>query len=180
MEANFPQVGDWMLDAVLVPSEDESADRRPSLKITAQNTRSGERRQIFIPREIYSDLDQRGSGLRDAFQQLGLWNLLWKGSVRSGVVSAWGPQGWPLFSQHVVPALYDILIPFYRTRGKWHTEKDELNDRPAYFPKELFADMVQILRQMRSDVFVSTTEKQLVAAVQRYLDRKHKITKPAK
>ena len=176
MEANFPQVKEWTLEGVLVPNEPESNDRRPSFKIVAWNRDTGEKRQIVIPREVYCDLDRRGLGLKDAFQQLGLFKLLWQGSVRNGLVSARQPQAWPLFTQNIVPALYEILIPFYPKTGNVLTQKDDRSLRLAYFPKQLFADMREILRQMRPDVFVNATPAQLIATIQRHLDRKQEIT----
>ena len=90
------------------------------------------------------------------------------------------PQGWPLFTQYVIPNLYEFLIPYYRTKGHYSSQRDGDAMEPArsaLFPGKLLEDILEILRMAYSSWFAATTVPQLKAVLQRYLQRKQSSIK---
>lgn len=78
-----------------------------------------------------------------------------------------------MYTQSIIPQLYEFLAPYYLIRGH-HSEKRDasLEKRKALFPKELLKDMLDILRMEHPHVFEQTTVNQLKASIQRHLARK--------
>jgi hypothetical protein len=184
IQANPPRIGNWEIRYEWIPTgKDESGNSqyvRPALGITARHRDSGEIRHSSIPHE---PLDASGLGanpFQKAFKEVGLWEHLGKGSPRRYLVSARKPQGWPMYTQLIIPQLYEFLAPHYPNRGH-HSEKTDpaVEKRKAFFPKELLEDMLDILRMEHPHVFEHTTVNQLKASIQRHLARKaHSIKSP--
>jgi hypothetical protein len=185
LDANLPQVGPWTVSWVLLPTGVDEDGRpeylRPALKLTAIHRDSQEKREAIVPGEDYNTPLKWPAAWKHAFEKLGIWDLLDKGSVYRGLVSERQPKGWPLFTQFIVPALYEHLLPFYGKPGHYSQNRDKLATRKALFPNELLQVMLDILRLEHPDTFATTTDSQLKAVIQRYLDRKrHEGTMSAK
>lgn len=182
IQANSSRVGDWELQYAWIPTgKDESGTAtyiRPALGITARHGDTGEIRHASIPHESFDTSDLGANTIRKAFEELGLWEQLEKGSLRRYLVSSRKAQGWPMYTQGVIPQLYEFLAPHYPNRGH-HSEKRDtaVEKRKALFPKELLEDMLDILQMEHPHAFGQTTVNQLKASIQRYLDRKAKSIK---
>jgi hypothetical protein len=184
IQANSPRVGDWEMRYQWIPTDtDESgtpAYIRPSLGITARHRDTGEIRYASIPHEPFDGSSLRANPFQTAFEELGLWEQLEKGSLRRSLISSRKPQGWPMYTQVIIPQLYEILAPHYSKRGHHSETRDtSAKKRAALFPKELFEDMLDILRMEHPHDFEQTTISQLKASIQRYLARKSNSTKSA-
>jgi hypothetical protein len=176
IEAKFPQVGPWKLGLSPVPTgqnDSGSVYTLPGQRITAFNQETKETREVLIPPEEFNDPARYGDAYRKAFRTLGIWDLLWKGPAGRGSISARKPQGWPLFTQTVVPRLYEYLIPHYNEPGHYSNRIDSPGPRrPARFPVKLLQDMLDVLRMEHPHMFGQTTVPQLKAVIQTYLARK--------
>ncbi len=179
IQANLPQVGPWRLEIVNLPTgEDERGQplfNFPPLQITATHDEAKEVREVVIPAQEANDPSLLANAYERAFEKLGLGNLLYKGQISRGLISARKPQGWPIFTQIIVPRLYEFMAPHYQEPGHYSEHRDravaEL-DRPALSPRELLEDMLEILRMENPSWFADTTVPQIKAVIQRYL--KHK------
>jgi len=185
LEANLPQVGPWTVFWVLLPTRIDAEGRaeylHPALKLTAIHRDSREKREAIIPAEEYNAPAKWPAAWGRAFEQLGISDLIDKGAVHQGLMSARQPKGWPLFTQFIIPALYEHLLPFYEELGHYSENRDTLATRKALFPKELLEHMLDILRLEHPDTFAHGTVGQLKAVIQRYLERKQlKNTKSVK
>lgn len=185
LEANLPQVGLWSVSWTFLPTgvgeDGRSEYLRPALKLTATNRKTKERREAIMPGEDYSTPLRWPSAWKCAFEELGIWDLIEKRSMHRGLVSERQPEGWPLFTHFIVPALYEHLLPFYGKPGHYSENRDKLAPRKALFPNELLQVMRDILRLEHPDTFASTTDGQLKAVIHRHLDRKrHKGTMSTK
>jgi hypothetical protein len=110
---------------------------------------------------------------KEAFEQLGLWDSLWKGNPGPSFVSQRATQGWPFFTRVVIPQLYDLLAPHYKSRGHRRKGPDGVVSSPSeQLPRQLFVDMLEILRLEYEFAFKETTMRQLTAAVQKHIARK--------
>ncbi len=182
MQANSPRIGDWCIWYEWIPTgKDESGNPvyiRPALRITARHRDTGEIRQTSIPYEPPDASDWGANPVITAFKELGLWDHAEKGSLRRFLVSSRKAQGWPMYTQLIIPRLYEFLAPHYTNRGH-HSEKRDhaVERRRALFPKELLEDMLEILRMEHPHVFGQTTVNQLKATIQRHLARKAKSIK---
>lgn len=181
MEANFPQVGAWKLEVIPVPTgrgESGAVYNFAAQRITAFNHETNQTRTALIPGDELNDPARRGGAYRKALESLGIWNLLWKGGAGRGLISARKPQGWPMFTQVIIPQLYEYLIPHYKERHHYSGRIDSLErKRYARFPKALLQDMLEILRMEHPRFFGATTIPQLKATIQKYLARKDQGTK---
>ncbi len=179
MQANLPQVGPWRLQMVNLPTgEDEHGQplfNFPPLQITATHQETEEVREVIIPAEEANDPSLLANAYERAFEKLGLHHLLYKGQISRGLVSARKPRGWPIFTQIIVPRLYEFMAPRYQEPGHYSEHRDraaaKLN-RPALFPRDLLEDMLEILRMESPSWFADTTVSHLKAVIQRYLKRK--------
>lgn len=184
LEMNSGKVGPWIMRGMPNPTEtDEYGQAQylyPSWKIVAVHTESGEIRQKVIPREELKDFSKRAKTWKRAYEQLGIWDLVYRGAVHKGVLSAREPQGWAVFTKAIIPRLYDYLLPHYEKRGHYSQQRDSLQAGKAQFPKELFEDMLLILRFEHPDFFVHASARQLKAVVQRYLKNKRESTESSK
>ncbi len=179
IQANLPQVGPWRLQMVNLPTgEDEHGQplfNFPPLQITATHHESKEVRQVVIPAEEANDPSLLANAYEKAFEKLGLGNLLYKGQISRGLISARKPRGWPIFTQIIVPRLYEFMAPHYQQPGHYSEHRDQAAvelDRPALFPRELLEDMLEILKMENPSWFADTTVSHLKAVIQRYLKRK--------
>jgi hypothetical protein len=177
VQANLPRIGDWEIQYGFIPTgQDESGNPiyiRPALGITARHRDKDEIRHASIPYGPPNTCDLGANPFQKAFEELGLWGQVKKGSLRRHLVSSRKPQGWPIYTQSVIPQLYEFLAPYYFIRGH-HSEKRDtsLEKRKALFPKELLKDMLDILRMEHPHVFELTTVNQLKSSVQRHLAKK--------
>jgi len=179
VEANSARVGDWALQYDWMPTGTDEAGTpvyiRPGLRITARHGQTGEVREACIPSEALYPSGLQANPYQRAFEELGLWETLEKGSLRRYLISSRKPQGWPLYTRFVVPRLYEFLAPYYSKRGHYSEKRDTANNqRKALFPKELLEDMLDILRMEHPHAFERTTVNQLKASIQRHLARKAK------
>jgi hypothetical protein len=146
---------------------------RPALRITACQRDTGEIRRASIPHEPLDAPDLRANSFQRAFEELGLWEQLEKGSLRRYFISSRKAQGWPMYTQAIIPQLYEFLAPHYPNRGHHSEQRDRtVEKRKALFPKELLEDMLDILRMEHPHVFGQTSVNQLKASIQRHLPRK--------
>lgn len=177
MEANS-EVGPWKVGSNFVPTgQDDSGSVYifPGQCITAFNQETKETKEVLIPAEESNDPARYGDAYRKAFKSLGIWDLLWKGSAGRGLTSMRKPQGWPVFTQIVIPRLYEYLIHYYKEQGHFSDRVDAPGrSRPALFPRALFQDMLELLRMEHPHVFAQTTVPHLKGVIQKYLDRKRR------
>ncbi len=176
IEANFPQVGPWKLCLSDVPTgQDDSGPvyTFSGQRITAFNQETKDTREVLIPGEERNDPARCGDAYRKAFENLGIWDLVWKGPAGDGLMSARNPQGWPIFTQTVIPRLYEYMIPHYPQPGHHSNRIDSAEVRRlARFPGELLQDMLDVLRMEHPHFFGKTTVPQLKAVIQNHLARK--------
>lgn len=161
LEMSFPSVGDWELYMKGSPTQES---RPMDTTILAVNRKSGETRRAMIPGSLTGKAWMQN--LQQAFADLKLLKVLLKTAKQRPLVSAEHPKAWPIFTQLVIPTLYEFMLPFYRKPG--HLGSQELVPREAYYPSELFEDMLAILQMEHPDVFRDSTTAPLKAAVQRF------------
>jgi hypothetical protein len=177
IQTNSDRVGDWKLQYEWIPTgKDESGNSeyiRPALRITAQHRHTGEIRHASIPHEPFDTSDLGANQFQRAYEELGLWEQLGKGSPRRYLISSRKAQGWPMYTRVIIPQLYEFLASRYSSRGH-HSEKRDMAvvQRKAVFPKELLEDMLDILRMEHPHIFGRATVNQLKATIQRHLARK--------
>lgn len=166
------RVGPWIIHTGLVRIETfKGADLQhghTNLKIIAVHDETSEQR-IAIIQQTDLKLSSQGKAWKRAYQELGIWELLYLGRVYKGVLSERGPQGWPIFTQEIIPSLYKFLLPYYKVRGHYSQKRDRFKAGRARFPKQMFEDMLLILRIEQPGFFDRTTSNQLAAVIQRYL-----------
>ena len=184
VQANLPRIGEWEMRYEWIPTGKDDAENpvyiRPALRITARHRGTGEIRQASIPHEPLDAPDLVANPFQRAFDEIGLWEKLEKGSLRSYLVSSRKAQGWPMYTQTIIPQLYEFLAPHYTNRGHHSEGRDRaVERRKALFPKELLEDMLDILRMEHPHVFKQTTVNQLKASIQRHLARKANSIKSA-
>jgi hypothetical protein len=172
LETSLTHVGEWDVQLRWLPP---IADRSSDTKIEAIQRITKERQTAIVP----GSLDGRSwvQGLERAFQDLGLLRLILKPRKRRRLVSAERAKAWPIFTQFMVPRLYEFMLPSYSRPGHIGSKEKTLR-RDAYYPGDLFADMLAILQLEHSDIFHDCTISQLKSAVQRHLERTQPILKP--
>jgi hypothetical protein len=146
VQANLPGVGDWKLRYSWIPTGTNEAGPvfvRPGLEITARHQQTGEARKASIPSEALYASGLRPNPFQKAFEDLGIWERLEKGSLRRYLISERKPQGWPLYTRFIVPHLYEFLAQYYPEGGHYSEKRDAAGDqRKALFAKELLEDML--------------------------------------
>jgi hypothetical protein len=184
LASNLPQIGPWTVSCVFLPTRIHSKHGPqylyPSLEVRAVHRENREERRAVIPGKEYHNPARFPGAWRKAFEQLGISHLLEKGIVHKGVASRRPAQAWPAFTKQIIPALYEYLHPYYLKPGHHSTKRDELEMRPALFPKELLEHMLAILRVEHPDTFRKATAGQLKAVIQRHLDRRSGSTNSTK
>jgi hypothetical protein len=174
-------VGPWTVFRRLVPTsfEDGSAfyiKPDTEIKIVHQHTR--EKRTALIPHP--SPQAPWGLGWEAAFQELGILDLVLHLTAGKRLASVRPAQGWPIYTQLVIPNLYEFLRPHYPKRGHVWSDRETVLQRDAFFPKELLEDMLDILKLEQPHAFQQTTIAQLKSTVRRYLAQKSKVPNPEK
>ena len=145
---------------------------KPDTEITATHSETKEKRVVVMP---YRRGDSAwGVGWKTAFLELGVLDQVLNHHGQRPLATHRAEQGWPIFTQFVIPRLYEFLHPYYHCKGH-ATEKELTLKRNAIFPNELLQDMVDILKHEHPNAFESTTLRQTKAAVQRYLEKKGKV-----
>jgi hypothetical protein len=181
VEVNLPRVGDWDLALQYIPTARDDCGQPiyifPALRLRAFNRNTKETRESIASPEGKHSARHAG-GYRKAFEELGLWNLLYKGNVGRQLVSQRKQQGWPLFTLFVIPNLYEFMLPHYR-KPPHHSEKRDVDGerQQALFPNDLFRDMLDVLRMEHPSTFEGTTIQQLRSVIQRHLARNAQNTK---
>jgi hypothetical protein len=181
VEINLPRVGDWDLTLQYDPTGRDDRGQPiyifPSLRLRAFNRDTQEIRESIVSSEGKHSA-WPAIAYRKAFEELGLWHLLYKGSVGRHLVSQRKQQGWPLFTVLIIPSLYEFMLPHYR-KPPHHSEKRDVDGerQQALFPNDLFGDMLEVLRMEHPFIFERTSVQQLKSAIQRHLARNAKSTK---
>lgn len=174
------RVGPWTIHTGLVRIEtfdgEEVLYDHTNLKIIAVHDETGEQR-IAIIQQSELKIPPEANAWKRAYQELGIWELVYLGPVYKRVLSQRDPQGWPIFTKDIVPSLYEFLLPYYKVRGHYSQKRDRLKVGNAQFPKEMFEDMISILQIENPGFFDKTTSDQLAAVIQRYLAKKSKLPK---
>src|SRR5713101_7519852 len=86
--------------------------------------------------------------------------------IGQGWRSERAPEGWPMLTQKVIPALYDYLRPFYAARSY---RKEHLFPTSGDYSTQLLQDITDILRLEMPPIAAFLTVERVQAAVQRYL-----------
>ena len=180
-EAAFLQpVGDWMLSQQTIRTSNDSGKFpfRLEKQVTATHRQTGEQRVAMLKHEdVHVSLTR---AWQSAFAELGVLNLVRNLPLGSPLVSARAEQGWPVYTKTVIPRLYEFLLPYYTKRGHVWSDKEMALTRAARLPKELFEDMLDILKVEHPGVFDDANVSQLKALVSRYLERRTKSQKTRK
>jgi len=179
LEINSDSVGPWRMDAAFRPTEEgangQPLYRNPSLRVTAVHSKSEERRSAVIPGMEPREFPKHAKAWRLAYEELGIWDLVYRGSVNKGVLSKRHPRGWTVFTKHIIPRLYDHLLPQYEETGHHSQKRDLEKAGKAQFSKELLEDMLSILRTEHPGFFDDASVNQLKAVVQRHLQNGAKV-----
>jgi len=181
LERITPKIEPWFLNFEFVPVEGNECGEPnslcPDIKISARHRQSGQLRQTRIPGDqLINPAHVRGAWTK-AFSELGIWKLIWdlvcaQPGPRPLVSAGRSPQAWAMFTQQVIPELYEFMLPFYKEPGHYSQRIDKERPlRTARFPKQLFGDMRGLLQVEHPHVFSSVTTKQLMSVVQRHLER---------
>ena len=182
-EINFCSVGQWTIQSVFLPTAMvENGDPQydhPNLRITAIHRKTGEERVAIIPGSEQK-LPALAKAWRRAYEQLGIWDQVYRGSVHKGILSAREPQGWTVFTKEIIPKLYEYQLPYYAKPGHYSQNRDQIAAGKAQFPKEIFEDMLLILRIELPGFFDRASARQLKSVIQRYLDSRGKSTNSPK
>lgn len=176
LDVNRLPIGQWIITGAWLPTGQDAQGQpeylRPGLRLTAVDRASKEERSVVISGEELNDLSKQLGAWKRAVGELGIWDLVAKDAVNQRVTRAGRPQGWPIFTQFVIPPLYEYLRPHYQKPGHYSEKRDTLSVGKARFPKELLEDMLLILRFEHPGRFEDTTISQLKADVQHHLERK--------
>jgi|GEM_PF-970400 hypothetical protein len=178
LEAN-PRVGRWHVRYVLwvsgKPLNGSPAQNHSSAQIIAFNPTTKETRRAVIPWSKPLDLAATATAWKRAFEQIGLWDQMWKGDLSRLLVSRRARQGWPVYQRHLIPSLYEFMHSHYDSPGHyWARHGQRAKRRRADLPNQLLVDMLEILKMAHPHVFAGYTMPQMKSAVQRHLDRKRR------
>jgi len=178
IEAN-PQVEQWDLQVRFLPTgEDETGQAvyiYPDREIVAVHRKTKETRRARLPACPSRPLAVQAEDYKRAFQELGIWDLLWKGDPSRVWTSKRSRQGWPVFTRLIIPRLYEFMAPHYKSPSHYSAKLDGASvktERPARFPKALLQDMLEILKMAHDYAFHDATLPQLKAVLQRYHAKK--------
>jgi hypothetical protein len=173
-DMSFPRLGAWLLSWIPLPTllkDRQAVYLYPDIEIVAIHETSKEKRTVVIPGKKpdgTSPLD----AWRRGFEKLGLLDLVLKQRSAKRSVSREQGRPWPVYTQVVVPRLYDFMLPYYRSRGHLWSEKEREGPHDAYYSKDLLEDMLAILQQQHPQAFGPKTTVQLKSVIQRHRERK--------
>jgi len=88
--------------------------------------------------------------------------------IGQGWRSERAPEGWPMLTQKVIPALYDYLHPFYAARSY---RKEHRFPTAGDYSTQLLQDITDVLRLEMPPIAALLTVERVQAAVQRYLEK---------
>jgi len=173
-EMSFPRLGPWHLSCALLPTSIKNGQPvylYPSIEVVAINETTQEERRVVIPGRK-ADGTSPLEAWRTGFEKLGLLELVLKQRPRKRSVSRVQVRPWPVYTQVVIPRLYEFMLPYYRIRGHVWSEKEENLTRDAYYPKDLLKDMLAILQQRHPQAFAFKTAIDLKSVIQRHRERR--------
>ncbi len=173
-DKSFPRLGPWHLSCTLLPTsfrDGQPVYIYPNIEDIAIHETTKENRVVVIPGKK-ADGTSSVDPWRTGFQTLGLLELVLKQRPQKRSVSREQRRLWPIYTQVVIPRLYEYMLPSYRSRGHVWSEKEETLTRNAYYPKDLLRDMLAILQQQHPHAFGSKTAIQLKSIIQRHRERK--------
>ena len=181
---NLPQIGPWTVSTSFLPtgtaSDEQPQYLKPNMEVKAIHRDTRKERIAVIPGGEFHDPTRKATAWKKAFETLKLSELLDRGPIYKGLASRRPQRAWPVFTQRIIPALYEFMYPHYRKQGHHSEKRDELEVRPALFPKELLEHMLAVLRLENPDIFDSATTEQFKAVIQRHLDRSRQSTNSSK
>ncbi len=171
-DMSFPRLGPWRLHWSLLPTQDgQPVYIYPNIEVVAVHEVSGETRRVEIPTRKTRGASSVAAW-RTGFEELGLLDLVLKQRSRKRSVSREQHRPWPIYTQVVIPRLYEYMLPYYRRRGHVWSEKEPNLTHDAYYPRDLLEDMLAILRQEHPYAFGSRTARQLKSMIQRHRERR--------
>lgn len=180
-EAAFLQpVGDWMQSRrqIWTPNDSGAFPFRLEIEVTATHTQTGEQHVVVLKHEdVHVSLPR---AWQNVFAQLDVLNLVRNLPLGDPLVSARAEQGWPIYTKTVIPRLYEFLLPYDTKRGHVWSDKETALTRAARLPRELFEDMLDILKVEHPGVFDDADTSQLKAVVSRHFERRTKSKKTRK
>jgi hypothetical protein len=178
MDANLLNIGPWVMRAEYLPTAHDEKGKaiyiRPGTRVTAENRKTGARRSVHIAGEESNDTAKRIGAWKLALEELGIWDLVDRGTIYPSVMRGGRPRGWPTFTKFVIPRLYEHLAPHYQHPGHYSEKRDMLKTRKALYPRELLEDMLLILRFEHPGTFEDMTFRQVKADIQHYVEQNHR------
>jgi hypothetical protein len=178
------QVGNWtiqtryILHPILEPSDTRS-HAWPSLCISVLDRCDGSTRQVVIPPESFETSAKHAEALERAMKELGIWEELQKNNPAVSLLSKRSGSGWPLFTQLIIPRLYELMQPHYEVRANYSERLDGAQCEPqrsAIAPKELLRDMLDVLTLEFPQEFGQYKLSALKTAISRYVQGKESET----
>jgi|HubBroStandDraft_1064217.scaffolds.fasta_scaffold02904_6 hypothetical protein len=177
-DASFPRLGPWHLSCVCLPTSFQDGKPSyiyPDIELVAIHEATKEKR-IAVIRGAKAAGASSTDAWRSGFETLGLLDLVLKQRPRRRFVSREQHRVWPVYTQFVIPRLYEFMLPYYRSRGHVWSEKGGEQTHLAYYPKELLEDMLEILQQQHPHAFGSKIALQIKSMIQRHRERKSTST----
>ncbi len=171
-----PRVGNLVIDCSMIPHPklDDSDTRElasPSIRITVFK----EMAERTIPPDTVANPVAYAEALEQALKELGIWEILRKDNPAAKLVNERAMRGWPIFTQFVIPALYEMMHPHYPARANYSEKIDGEAfepQRPARAPIQLLRDMLDILKTERPDVFQDYDTASLKEVIRSYVRNK--------
>jgi len=173
-DMSFPRLGPWNLSWTAVPTSfrgRQAVHIFPSVEVVAIHESTKERRTALIPGKK-ADGTSWVPAWRTGFERLGLLGLLLKQRPSKRAVSRERGRPWPIYTQVVIPRLYEYMLPHYRSRGHVWSGKERDFTHDAYYPKDLLQDMLAVLQQQHPYAFARKTADQLKSMIQRHRERR--------
>ncbi len=173
-DMSFPRLGPWNLFWTPLPTSFRGRQPVfifPSIEVVAIHQSTKEQRTAVIPGKK-ADGTSSVPAWRTGFERLGLLELVLKQPSRKRSVSREQGRPWPIYTQIVIPRLYEYMRPYYRSRGHvWSGQEKDLT-RDAYYPNDLLEDMLAVLQQQHPLAFARKTAGQLKSMIQRHRERR--------
>lgn len=173
-DMSFPRLGLWHLSCTRLPTSFQDGQFRyinSNLELVAIHETTKEKLTTVIPCTKAGGTAS-ADAWRTGFETLGLLKLVLKQRPHQRSVSRKKHRTWPIYTQIVVPRLYEYMLPYYRSRGHVWSERERELSHHAYYPTELLVDMLEILQQQHPHAFGSKTVAQLKSMIQRHRERK--------
>ena len=165
------RVGDLVIHHYPILDDSDTREHAsPSIRITLFK-KTAER---TIPPDTVKSTVMYAEALEQALKELGIWEILKKDNPAAKLVNERPMHGWPLFTQHVIPALYEMMYPHYLdvARANYSKRIDGGECAPqhhAVAPKELVQDMLAILKTERPDIFRDYKAAAIRRVIERYV-----------